>query len=131
LDDDDAMNILAGGEEAGKTGLEKLNSDTFWFKPVASNMAHHTVLGEALCEFDFLAQGYIVKTAVFNEGRPVSITVAEHGSTMTCNISHIPFDLLSKSLTVWSEFEIGYTIIPSLCHCMSHDSCFFPLLCFV
>lgn len=91
-----------------------LNRDFFWFKPVASNMAHHSVLGESLCEFDFLAQGFVVKACQFDDGYPSAVTLTEWERTKSVNISHIPFEKLSKSLRVWSDFEVAFTILPSL-----------------
>ena len=93
-----------------------LNRKFFWFKPVASNMAHHSVLGESLCEFDFLAQGFVVKACQFDDGStyPSSLTLTEWEHTKSVNISHIPFEKLSKSLRVWSDFEVAFTILPSL-----------------
>lgn len=91
-----------------------MNRDRLWFKPVSSNMAHVSVLGESLCEFDFLAQRYSVTQAVFKDELPVSVTLAELEGIVSSSISHIPFEQLSKSLTVWSDFELGYTVIPCL-----------------
>ena len=115
-DDDDGTFAAKGvGDDGDDTKkLLSLNAETFWFKPVGASMSHFSVLGEGLCEFDFLVQGYSVKEATFDATGPTTVTLMESGMAMTCSISHIPFDQLSQSLTVWTDFDIHYKVIPSL-----------------
>lgn len=84
----------------------------FFCKPVEGNLAHHTVMGQQLRKFDFLVQRYILVEAEWDveSHRWMSVTVVQHGPPITCQVSHIPFDVLSKNLNMWTSSETGYRV---------------------
>ena len=112
LDDDSSCAV----HPAPCVGADLLNKKFFWFQPVGGNLNHHLIMGEALNQYDFLAQPFEVRAAEFEDGQtyPSCVTVAPSGKTVTCSITHIPFDRLSQSLTVWSNFAIEFAVVPHL-----------------
>ena len=106
-DDDGVLTIIRG-----KDADDPLKTNTFWFRPVDGNMAHHTLVGERPVAFDFLAQPIkLIKSEFNQDGSPSSVTaVLSAGKPVTCMLANIPFQQLSESLYVWFDVECGYRV---------------------
>ena len=81
-------------------------------------MGHHTVLGDQPLEFDCIAQPFRAKAASFSQrlrgSEMTSVTLIDGGAPLTCSLTNIDFDIISKSLWVWSDMEIDYHVITAM-----------------
>lgn len=92
-----------------------VNDTFFFFKPVEGSMGHHTVLGDQPLEFDCIAQPFRAKAANLRGSEMTSVTLIDGGAPLTCSLANIDFDILSKSLRVWSDMDIDYHVITAMC----------------
>lgn len=101
--------------EEGESWKSRLSS-SFFFRPVEGNMTHHTILGEQPVPFDFICQPIEVVDAEFTgDGSLSSVTIGlTRGKPMTCVLVNIPFDTLSRSLNVWSDFDSDFLVTATL-----------------
>lgn len=85
---------------------------TFFGKPVEGSLAHHTILGQPLQRFDFLVQPFMLVEAEWNETTKTwtSVALVQHGDPLTCRLSHIPYETLSKTLSIWTSCQSGYKV---------------------
>ena len=73
--------------------------DVFW-KPVAGNMHRHTVAGEPLQAFDFLAQTFRPCA-----GDATQVHVVPAGAPTSLRLEHVMFERLATALKVWKLCE--------------------------
>ena len=90
---------------------------TFFGKPVEGSLSHHTILGQPLSKFDFLVQPFVLVEAEWDEQTQTwtSVTLVQQGEPVTCCLTHIPFDTLSKRLKLWTSCQSGFRVCVSMC----------------
>ncbi len=99
-----------------KTGLQRPR--LFFFRPVDGNMAHHTLMGEQLKNFDFVIQRYELLDSAWKDGYPnwpSTVTLKATGTPMTCRLSHLDYSILSQHILVWTSPDSDYRVVSSMC----------------
>lgn len=115
----DAINGVV--EDKQKHAVEKTSEKWWFFRPVDGGMSHYTIMGEQPIPFDIMAQQLFVKDVTYEsngeeDGLPMSVSLSSPQDPLmwACNFGQIEFDILARSLLVWQENDVSYTVNASL-----------------
>ena len=74
--------------------------DAVFWKPVAGNLHHHTLAGQPMQSFDFLAQTFRPCAGSTDHAH-----VVPSGAPVAMRLAHVPFERLSRGLQVWKIMQ--------------------------
>lgn len=96
-------------------GSEDVVERQLFFQPVVDGRtnSYTTFLGEQI-HFDWLAQPFAVKQAVIDPDQETNVLTSFmavlDGEPLTCSVSDVDFETLSRNMYVWQAAEVGYHI---------------------
>ena len=90
-------------------------AELVFFRPIAGNMTHHTILGSGVDPFECLVQFFVATAPVVHERKNHNATIVASGPPRRCSLKHLKYTDLSQSLTVWSEGTTDFEVRLPMC----------------